>query len=112
MALRLHVACEDNRDDPIDYQITSEIDLHTFRPDEVSSLLREYFLECRKKEILEVRVIHGKGTGTLREGVHRLLDQMPQEVLGYRLGDQATGGWGATLVTLRHPGSVQQDAMD
>lgn len=95
------MACEDDKDDPIDYQITPEIDLHTFRPGEVSSLLREYFLACREKEILEVRVIHGKGTGTLREGVHRLLDQMPHEVLSYRLGNQETGGWGATLVTLR-----------
>ncbi|MCP4847227.1 MAG: Smr/MutS family protein [Verrucomicrobiaceae bacterium] len=95
------MACADDTDDTVDYQITSEIDLHTFRPGEVSSLLREYFLECRKKEFLQVRVIHGKGTGNLREGVHRLLDQMPDEVIGYRLGNQDTGGWGATLVTLR-----------
>ncbi len=95
------MASTDNADDTVDYQITSEIDLHTFRPGEVSSLLREYFQECREKEILQVRVIHGKGTGSLREGVHRLLDQMPDEVIGYRLGDQNTGGWGATLVTLR-----------
>ena len=101
------MACEEDKDGPLDYQITSEIDLHTFRPDEVSSLLREYFLECRKQAIYEVRVIHGKGTGTLREGVHRLLDQMPQEVVSYRLGNQATGGWGATLVTLRHLRAAQ-----
>ena len=97
------MACGDDTDDPVDYQITPEIDLHTFRPGEVSSLLREYFLECRKKGILQVRVIHGKGTGSLREGVHRLLDQMPEEVVSYRLGDQDTGGWGATLVLLRPP---------
>ena len=65
--------------------------------------MREYFLECRKKGMLQVRVIHGKGTGSLREGVHRLLDQMPDEVVSYRLGDQDTGGWGATLVILAPP---------
>lgn len=101
------VACQNNKDEPVDYRITPEIDLHTFRPGEVSSLLREYFLECRKQEILQVRVIHGKGTGSLREGVHRLLDQMPEEVNTYRLGDQDTGGWGATLVTLRRMNPVQ-----
>ena len=93
--------CVDNRDKPVDYPITPEIDLHTFRPGEVSSLLREYFMECRKVGILQVRVIHGKGTGSLREGVHRLLDKMPGEIGSYRLGDQHTGGWGATLVTLK-----------
>ncbi len=93
--------CADNRDEQVDYPITPEIDLHTFRPGEVSSLLREYFMECRKVGILQVRVIHGKGTGSLREGVHRLLDKMTGEIGSYRLGDQHTGGWGATLVTLK-----------
>ena len=51
--------------------------------------------------LLRVRVIHGKGTGTLREGVHRLLDSMPEIVAGYRLGDETSGGWGATWVTLK-----------
>ncbi len=87
-------------EDPIEYPITSEIDLHTFRPNEVSSLLREYIKECRQREILEIRVIHGKGTGTLREGVHRLLDQMHDQVRSYRSGNETSGSWGATLVTL------------
>lgn len=86
-------------DEPVDFPITSELDLHTFRPSDLGELLPEYFLECRKRGILEVRVIHGKGTGTLREGVHRLLERLP-EVRGFRLGDHATGSWGATVVTL------------
>ena len=87
-------------DDPIEHPITSELDLHTFRPNEIGSLLPEYFLECRKRGLLEVRVIHGKGTGALREGVHRLLVTLA-EVVSFRLGDETTGGWGATLVQLR-----------
>jgi dsDNA-specific endonuclease/ATPase MutS2 len=87
-------------DEPVEHPITSELDLHTFRPNEISSLLPEYFHECRKRGLLEVRVIHGKGTGTLREGVHRLLKRMP-EVVSFRLGDETTGGWGATLVRLK-----------
>lgn len=86
--------------EPLEHPITSELDLHTFRPREVSSLLPEYFRECRQRGICRVRVIHGKGTGTLREGVHRLLEKMPQVVAGYRLGDETSGGWGATWVTL------------
>ncbi len=91
----------DEENEPLEHPITSELDLHTFRPKEVSSLLPEYFRECRGRGIFRVRVIHGKGTGTLREGVHRLLDQMPKVVAGYRLGDETSGGWGATWVTLR-----------
>ena len=94
------MSIRDFEEDPIEHPITSEIDLHTFRPNEVSSLLREYIKECRQREILEIRVIHGKGTGTLREGVHRLLDKMPNEVRSYRLGDETSGSWGATLVML------------
>ena len=92
---------KDTEAGPVNYPITAEIDLHTFRPNEVSSLLREYFKECRERGMLEVRVIHGKGTGTLREGVHRLLDQMQDTVFSYRLGDETTGSWGATIVTLK-----------
>ena len=82
--------------------ITSEIDLHTFRPSDVGSLLREYIKECRQKNILCIRIIHGKGTGALREGVHKLLDQLSEEVDSYTLGNETTGGWGATAVSYTH----------
>ena len=90
---------KEDADDPVEHPITSELDLHTFRPDEIGSLLPEYFNECRKKGILEVRIVHGKGTGTLREGVHSALKKL-HEVRSFRLGDETSGGWGATLVTL------------
>lgn len=86
-------------DGVIEPPLTNEIDLHTFRPSEIGSLIPEYFRECRQRGWLEVRVIHGKGSGTLREGVHRLLDRLP-EVVGYRPGDETSGGWGASWVTL------------
>ena len=89
-----------SEDDPIEVPITGELDLHTFRPNEIGSLLPEYFRECRMKGLLSVRVIHGKGSGALREGVHRLLERLP-EVESFRLGDETSGSWGATLVRLR-----------
>jgi DNA-nicking Smr family endonuclease len=94
-------ASEDSSDEEaVEVPITGELDLHTFRPNEIGSLLPEYFRECRIKGLLSVRVIHGKGSGTLREGVHRLLERLP-EVESFRLGDQTSGSWGATLVRLR-----------
>ena len=86
--------------DPIAIPITGEIDLHTFRPNEVTGLLDGYFEECVKREILRVRVVHGKGTGTLRATVHSHLKTSPQ-VSGFTQGDETSGGWGATWVTLR-----------
>ena len=87
-------------DDAVEVPITGELDLHTFRPKEIGSLLPEYFRECRMKGLLSVRVIHGKGSGSLREGVHRLLGRLP-EVESFRLGNETSGSWGATLVRLR-----------
>lgn len=90
---------EEGEEEFAEHPITDELDLHTFRPNEIGSLLPEYFRECRRKELLRVRVIHGKGSGTLREGVHRLLERLP-EVVGFQPGDETSGGWGATWVTL------------
>ena len=49
---------------------------------------------------MQVRVIHGKGNGSLREGVHRLLEKLP-EVESFKLGDETSGSWGATRVWLK-----------
>ena len=83
----------------IEHPIGDELDLHTFRPNEIGSLIPEYLRECRIRGLTTVRIVHGKGTGPLREGVHRLLERLP-EVVGFRSGDETSGSWGATLVTL------------
>ena len=90
----------DDQNDSVDFPINGTLDLHTFRPGEVKDLLPEYLRECRMRGILEVRVIHGKGTGMLRETVHGVLKRMP-EVVSFRLADVSAGGWGATLVQLK-----------
>lgn len=89
---------------PVRIPITGELDLHTFRPKEIASLLESYVEECRRADLRELRIVHGKGTGTLRETVHAWLRSSPR-VAGFRLGDERTGGWGATLVTLKEPNS-------
>jgi len=86
-------------DEPVEIPITDELDLHTFRPREVKDLVPHYLEECRERGILTVRVIHGKGSGTLRETVHALLRKLPY-VRGFNLADEASGGWGATRVEL------------
>lgn len=90
----------DRDGDAVRLPITGELDLHSFRPSEIASLLEDYFAECVRAGIFSVRVVHGKGTGTLRETVHALLRRSPR-VTDFRLGDETSGGWGATIVTLR-----------
>lgn len=88
-----------NDEDPISIPITGELDLHTFRPAEITHLLDDYFAECRKQGIRRVRVVHGKGTGTLRETVHAHL-RRTSGVAHFALDSGNAGSWGATWVTL------------
>jgi DNA-nicking Smr family endonuclease len=88
-------------EEPVRIEITDELDLHTFQPREVGDLLVDYLSECQKRSILSVRVIHGKGTGTLRTGVHEKLAKMDivESITWPASAD--SGGWGATWVRLR-----------
>lgn len=82
-----------------EYPINGILDLHTFAPSDVGDLVPEYLRVCREKGIQRVRIIHGKGTGTLRRHVHQILDKLSM-VRAYELaGDQS--GWGATIVHLQ-----------
>ena len=85
--------------EPVEIPITSELDLHHFRPSDLGVLLPEYLSECQKRDILEVRIIHGKGTGALRQGVIRLLERLPM-VVAHRPADAASGSWAATIAVL------------
>lgn len=76
------------------------LDLHMFSPRDIKILIPDYLDECRDKGILTVRIIHGKGTGTLRRTVHSILGKVPY-VVSYSLAPEREGGWGATVVGLK-----------
>jgi dsDNA-specific endonuclease/ATPase MutS2 len=88
-------------DTPVVFPIGPEIDLHTFRPADVPDLLEEYLRECHERGMTEVRIVHGRGTGQLRATVRAVLGRSPV-VVSYADAPPASGGWGATVATLRH----------
>ena len=90
---------EDSELDPVEFPIKGELDLHTFRPSEVGELVPDYLELCHEKGLRRVRIIHGKGIGTLRETVHVILKREPR-VVRYALAGAGEGGWGATIAWL------------
>ena len=85
---------------PIPLPITGGLDLHTFRPSEVGELLGDYLAACSARGIRSVRIVHGKGTGALRERVHAWLRCSPL-IESFALCAPGEGGWGATRAELR-----------
>jgi hypothetical protein len=86
----------------VELEIGDELDLHLFRPDEVAELVPDYLAEAAARGFREVRIIHGKGRGTLRRIVHAALERSP---LVESFGASERGSWGATLVKLKPAGS-------
>lgn len=85
---------------PVRIPIQDVLDLHTFAPKEIPSLLKEYLNACLRAKIYSVRIIHGKGKGFLRNRVHGLLKDLPV-VASFSEAPPRGGGWGATIVELR-----------
>ncbi len=83
-------------DDLVAPALTAELDLHTFQPREVADLVEEYVIAAHAAGFTVVRIVHGKGVGTLRRIVHGVLEKHAL-VSGYRSDD---GNWGATVVAL------------
>lgn len=85
-------------DEPLEYPIDGVLDLHQFSPSDIKTLVPDYLQACREAGIRQVRIIHGKGSGKLREGVHALLRRL-DEVEHFQLATDRSG-WGATIVSL------------
>jgi dsDNA-specific endonuclease/ATPase MutS2 len=86
-------------DNVVEMPIDGVLDLHTFSPKDVKDLVPEYIGECLRRGITEIRIIHGKGTGTLKAIVQSVLKKDPR-VAGFKDAGIDAGGWGATRVRL------------
>jgi len=86
-------------DGPVPIPLDGRLDLHLFHPREVPALLAEYLPQCRAAGVLQLEIVHGKGSGALGRRVRSLLAAR-DDVAEVRIADEARGGWGVTLVTL------------
>jgi len=79
----------------VELPIEDSLDLHSFQPKEIASLVEEYLHQARLKGYREVRIIHGRGIGVQRHIIHSILHQHPH-VASFRDAMDR----GSTLVTL------------
>lgn len=82
------------------YHVKTELDLRGARYEDAIVQVEKYLDDALLANYPRVSIIHGKGTGALRKGVHAYLKKHPR-VKGFRLGTPSEGGSGATVVELK-----------
>ena len=80
--------------------ISPEINVIGQNVEEAIYVLDKYIDNCAIAHISPIRIVHGKGTGKLREGIHQYLRKNPQ-VKSFRLGTFGEGEMGVTVVELK-----------
>jgi len=80
-------------------RISLELDLRGKRAEEVEPLLEDYLNQASLSGLTRVRIIHGYGTGTVRQIVREVLASHPL-VTSFQPGEQGEGGDGATIVNM------------
>ena len=80
--------------------ISSEINVIGLNVDEATFIIDKYLDDCSIAKLSPVRIVHGKGTGKLREGIHKFLKTNPH-VKSFRLGTFGEGEMGVTVVELK-----------
>lgn len=79
--------------------ISSEINVIGMNVDEAIFVIDKYLDDCTISKLSPVRIVHGKGTGKLREGIHKYL-KTNTHVKNFRLGTFGEGEMGVTVVEL------------
>lgn len=80
--------------------ISTEVSVRGMTGDEACDVIEKYLDDAFVTGLGSVRIIHGKGTGTLRERVHQFLEEHPR-IKSKRLGNWDEGGTGVTVVELK-----------
>lgn len=84
-------------DEPVRVPVEYEIDLHSFLPAEIASVVSEYVDAAAAAGLREVRLVHGRGRGVQRASVQAALDRHPRVV---EFWDDVGSHLGATIARL------------
>ena len=80
--------------------VKPEINVLGLTVDEAVPLIDKYIDDCFVAKLSPIRIVHGKGTGALRNGIHRYL-KTNKTVDNFRLGTFGEGEMGVTIVNLK-----------
>ena len=80
--------------------VASEINVIGLNVDQAIPIVDKYLDDCYMANLESARIVHGKGTGRLRDGIHSFLKKNPH-VKSYRMGTYGEGEMGVTVVYLR-----------
>ena len=78
----------------------SEINVIGLNVDEAIFVIDKFLDDCYLAKLQTVRIVHGKGTGKLREGIHKFL-KTNSHVESFRIGTFGEGEMGVTVVTMK-----------
>ena len=81
-------------------QVSPEINVIGLNVDEATFLIDKYIDDCVIAKLSPIRIVHGKGTGKLRQGVHAYL-KTNSHVKSFRIGTYGEGEMGVTVVELK-----------
>lgn len=80
--------------------ISPEINVIGLNVEEATQIVDKYLDDANLSKLETIRIVHGKGTGKLRIGIHSFLKKHPH-VKSFRIGNYGEGEMGVTVVTLK-----------
>ena len=80
--------------------VASEINVIGLTVDQALPIVDKYLDDCYMANLETARIVHGKGTGRLRDGIHSFLKKNPH-VKSYRMGTYGEGEMGVTVVSFK-----------
>ena len=78
----------------------TEINVIGLNVEEAVFVVDKFLDDCSLAKLQTARIVHGKGTGKLREGIHKFLKKHPH-VKSYRIGTYGEGEMGVTVVEIK-----------
>ena len=80
--------------------ISSEINVIGMNVEDANFVIDQFLDDASMAKLKTIRIVHGKGTGKLREGIHRFLKKNTH-VKSFRIGTYGEGEMGVTVVELK-----------